>query len=63
MEESREIIMAESKERNDSGKTATLIENDTIEIPIIFPPKLPDPGSFYIPCIVGKVKLRELYVI
>jgi len=28
MEEGREMIMAGSKERNDSGKTATLIEND-----------------------------------
>ena len=36
MEEGREIIMAGSKDRNDGGKTATLIENDTIEIRTIF---------------------------
>jgi len=62
MEESREIIMARSKERNDGGKTATLIENDTIEIPTIFPIKLPNPCSFSIPCIIGKVEIeRALY--
>jgi len=37
MEEGREIIMAGSKEMNNGGKTATFIENDTIEIPVIFP--------------------------
>jgi len=37
IEEGRKIIMAGSKERNDGSKTATLIKNDTIEIPIIFP--------------------------
>jgi len=59
MQEAREIIMARSKEKNDSGKTATLIENDTIEIPIIFPPKLPIPSSFSIPCVVGKVEIER----
>ena len=49
-EEGREITMARSKERNNGGKTTTFKENDTIEIPTIFLPKLPDPGSFSIPC-------------
>ena len=59
-EEGREIIMAGSKERNNGGKTATLVENDTIEIPTVFPPKRPDPGSFSIPCIVGKMKIERV---
>ena len=37
MEEGREITIAGSKERNNGGKTATFKENDTIEIPTIFP--------------------------
>jgi len=59
MEEGRKIIMVGSKERNDGGKTATFVENDDIEIPIIFPPKLPDPGSFSITCIMGKVEIES----
>jgi len=34
-------------------------ENDTTEIPTIFPPKFPDPDSFSIHCIVGKVKIKR----
>jgi len=41
-EEDREITMAGSNESNYSGKTATFVDNDSIQIPIIFPPKLPD---------------------
>ena len=59
MEEGREIIMAGSEERNDGGKTTTLIENDTIEIPTIFSSKLLDPCSFSIPYIVGKVEIER----
>jgi len=59
MEEDRKIIMARSKERNNGGKAATFIENDTVEFPIIFPPKLPDPDSFSVPCIVEKVKIER----
>jgi len=54
MEEGEEIVTDGCKDRNDGGKTATLIENDTIEIHIIFSPKLPNPGGFSIPCIVGR---------
>jgi len=62
MEEGREITMAGSKERNDVGMTATFIENDTVEIPIVFLPKLSDPGNFSTPCIVGNVEIkRALY--
>jgi len=53
IEEGREITMAGSKE------TATFVEDDSIEIPTIFPPKLPDLGSFSIPCIVGKVGIER----
>ena len=59
MEEGREITMAGSKESNNGGKTATFIENDTIEILTIFPPKLPNPDSFSTPCIVGKVEIER----
>ena len=58
-EEGREIIIAGSRERNGAGKTVTFKENDTIKIPIIFPPKLPDPGSFSISCIVGKEEIKR----
>ena len=54
----REIIMVESKDRNDGGKAATFIENESVEIPTIFPPKLSDLGSFSILCIVGKVEIE-----
>jgi len=59
MEEGREIIMVGSKERNNGSKTATFEENDTIEFPTTFPPKLPDPGSFSIPCIVRKEEVER----
>jgi len=59
IEEGREIIMVESKERNDGGKVATFIENESLDIPTIFPPKLPKPGSFSIPYVVGKVKIKR----
>jgi len=36
MEDGREIIMVGSKERNNGGKTAILVENDTIQIPQFF---------------------------
>ena len=52
--------MVGSKERNDGGKTAILIENDTIEIPTIFSPNLPSLCSFYIPCIMGKVEIERV---
>jgi len=62
-EEGREITMVGSKERQNDGKTATFIENNSIEIPTIFPPKLPDPGNFSIPCIWEKWGLREVSAI
>jgi len=51
--------MVESKERNDGDKPMTFIENDSLEIPTLFPPKLPDPGSFSIPRVVGKVEIER----
>jgi len=51
--------MAGSKERNNGGKTTTCEENDTVEFSIIFPPKLPDPGSFSISYIVGKMEVER----
>jgi len=44
---------------NNGGKTATFKENDTVEFPTIFPPKLPDPGSFAISFIVGTVEVER----
>ena len=41
--------MAKSKERNDEA---------TFKIPKVFPPKLPDQGSFSLPCVIGKVKIE-----
>ena len=38
MEEGRDTIMDGSKERSKGGKTATFVENDSIEIPRVFPP-------------------------
>jgi len=37
MEEGKKIIMTGNKVRNNDCKTATFKENDTIEIPTIFP--------------------------
>ena len=59
MEEGREINMVGNKERNDGGKAATFIENETVEILTTFPPKLPNLGSFSIPCIVRKVEIKK----
>jgi len=59
MEEGREITMVDSKENYYGGKTATFVENNSIEIPTIFPPKFPDLGSFSILCIVGKVGIER----
>jgi len=53
------MIMVESKERNDSGKPMTFLDNDNLEIPTFFPPKLPNPDSFSIPCVIGKVKIER----
>ena len=39
MEEGREILMVGNKETNNDGKTAIFKENDTVEIPTIFPPR------------------------
>jgi len=58
-EEGKEITMDGSKESNFGGKTATFIDNDSIEIPTIFPLKLLDPGSFSIPCIMGKLGINR----
>jgi len=58
-EEGREITMAGSKESNYGGKIATFVENDSIQIPTIFPPKLPDPSSFSIPCVVRKIEIER----
>ena len=58
-EEDREITVTASKESNYGGKTTIFIENDSIQIPTIFPPKLLGPGSFAIPCVVGKVEFER----
>jgi len=44
--------MVESKERNDGGKPMTFLENDSLEILTLFPPKLPNPCNFSIPYAV-----------
>ena len=59
MEQGREIVMAENKRRNNDDKITTFKENDIVEIPIIFPLKLPNPGSFSILCIMGKVEIKR----
>jgi len=58
-EKGREITMAGSKESNYSGKTAIFVENDFIQIPTNFSPKLSNPGNFSIPCVVGKVEIKR----
>ena len=37
----------------------TFIENESLEIATFFSPKLPDPGSFSIPYVVGKVEIER----
>ena len=51
--------MVGSKERNDVGKAVTFLENESVEIPTVFSPKLPDLVSFSIPYVVGKVKIQR----
>jgi len=51
--------MAESKEKNNKGEPITFRNNDSSEFPEVFPPKLADPGSFSISCVVGKVKIKR----
>jgi len=51
--------MPGSKESNYGGKTTSLVENDSIQIPTIFPPKLPNPGSFSIPCVIGNLAIER----
>jgi len=58
-EKGKEITMAGSNESNYGGKTTSFVENDSILIPTIFSPKLPDLGSFSIPCDVGKVEIEK----
>ena len=53
------MIMTESKERNYGGKPIAFIEYDSFEIPTVFPPKLPNLGSFYIPYSVGKMGVEK----
>ena len=52
------MIKVESKERNNGGEPMNFIESDSFEIPIVFPPKLPDPNSFSIPCVIEKMKIE-----
>ena len=59
LKEGREVIMAESKEKNNKGEPTTFKENDSFEIPKVFPPKLPESSSFSILYVVGKVKIER----
>ena len=54
LEKGREVIIVESKGRNDRGEPMNFIENDSFEIPKVFAPKFSNPGSFSIPCAVEK---------
>ena len=63
MEEGSEITMARSKERNEVGKTATFIVNETVEIPTVFPPKLSDEVTSLSLVFWERWILRELYAI
>ena len=53
------MIMVESKKRNDEGEPMTFRENGSFKIPKVFSSKLPNPSSFSIPCVVGKVKIER----
>ena len=57
-EEGKEINMVENKEKSDGGKAMTFIGSESLGIPTCFTPKLPDPGSFSIPCVVGKMEIE-----
>jgi len=53
------VIMAKSKEKNDEGEPITFRENDSFVIPKVFSPKLLNSGSFSIPCVIEKVKIKR----
>jgi len=59
LEEDKEVIMAKSEEKNDEVEPIMFREKDSFQFPKVFPPKLPDPGNFFIPCVVGKVKINR----
>jgi len=59
LEDGREVIMAESKKRNNEGEPIAFREDDSFEIPKVFPSKLPDPGSFSIPYVIRKMKIER----
>ena len=63
MEEGKEIVMARSRIRNNGGKTATLVENQTVEFPIMFPRSSLTQVVFLSLALWEKWKLRELYAI
>jgi len=63
MEEGREITMAGSKKNNYGGKTTTFVENDSIEIPTIFPLSFLAQIVFLSYALWEKWGLREVYVI
>jgi len=50
--------MAKSMEKDDKGEPITFRENDSFKISKVFPPKLPDPGSFSIPRVIRKAKIK-----
>ena len=63
IEEGREIIMVESKERNNSDKAATFIENESVEIPPFFHLSFLTKVASLSPTLWERRKLREPCVI
>ena len=60
--EDREVSMAKSKEKNHEDEPIIFKEKDSFGFAKVFPPKLPDPSSLSIPCVVGKWRLIKPYV-
>ena len=50
---------AVNEEQNDKLETITFGEGSSLEVPKEFQPKLKDPGSFSIPCIVGNMGIAR----
>jgi len=61
VEESGEVNRAVREEKSDDLEAIAFGKKNSLEVPEEFPPKLKDPGSFSIPCMVGNVRIDRAF--
>jgi len=59
LEEVGEANRAVSEEKNNEFKVMTFGEENSLEVPEEFSPKLDNPVSLSIPCVVGNVRVNK----